>query len=112
MCFILACFDFPGAIKSAWGAISDEIDDISWELLNRPQVPQNPGHATAASLTSRALGLLVRMTRMHDLGLAQLCFDSQDINLPYSAQEHEGAYGGLEDLSPSLNSQVDYRICT
>ncbi|KAJ3509539.1 hypothetical protein NLJ89_g5173 [Agrocybe chaxingu] len=68
VCFILASFNYPGAIKLAWGRMADEMDDSTWELLN------GPGVGVAENETSRTLGMLVRMTRLHDLGLAQLCF--------------------------------------
>ncbi|KAH6911935.1 hypothetical protein BKA70DRAFT_1265951 [Coprinopsis sp. MPI-PUGE-AT-0042] len=69
VCFILACFSFPAAIKSTWGRMADEIDDTAWELLNG----QGSGHQ---SKTGQSLGMIVKMTRLDDLGLAQLCFDS------------------------------------
>ncbi|TFK29070.1 hypothetical protein FA15DRAFT_664377 [Coprinopsis marcescibilis] len=99
VCFILASFKFAGAIKGAWGRMEDEIDDNVWGLLNTdPLVPvrQPPlssdshgakegtigrenGRAPAplggaTTTTAQSLGLVVRMTRLHDLGLAQLCF--------------------------------------
>ncbi|PPQ66861.1 hypothetical protein CVT24_008569 [Panaeolus cyanescens] len=109
MCFILACFDFPAAIKSAWGATSEEMDDITWELLNRPVVPLQPHQATAANLTSRSLGLLVRMTRMHDLGLTQLCFEPEDVAALLEAEQTLGTLNG--GRVPTMTSQIDTRIC-
>ena len=53
--------------------MADEMDDASWELLNGPGVDSAQGD------TSRALGMLVKMTRLHDLGLAQLCFDEAEV---------------------------------
>ncbi|KAL1741468.1 hypothetical protein HDZ31DRAFT_45387 [Schizophyllum fasciatum] len=66
VCFILAAFDYPGAIKSAWGAMAEEMDDATWELLN------SPSGGAPDDLLKAELGMLVRMTRLHDLGLAQL----------------------------------------
>jgi len=53
--------------------MADEMDDTSWELLNGPGVDSAQGD------TCRTLGMLVKMTRLHDLGLAQLCFDEAEV---------------------------------
>lgn len=71
MCFILASFNQcdPRTTKAAWGHTAEEIDDASWAILNG-----------ASSLlvsdqdAANALVMLVRMTRLDDLGLTQLCF--------------------------------------
>lgn len=44
------------------------MDDDAWNLLN------GPGDGTTQSDLSQGLGMLVKMTRLDDLGLAQLCF--------------------------------------
>lgn len=67
VCFIVACFNYPGAIRSAWGCMEEELDDHTWELLNGPAENQATGNV------GLGLGMLVKMTRLHDLGLAQLC---------------------------------------
>ncbi|KAJ6542712.1 hypothetical protein B0H19DRAFT_1222017 [Mycena capillaripes] len=77
VCFILASYNYPAAIKSAWGHTADEMSDEAWTLLN------SAGSGNASSSVSVGLGMLVRMTRLHDLGLAQLClpdveFDESD----------------------------------
>ncbi|KAF9006962.1 hypothetical protein BDQ17DRAFT_1238553 [Cyathus striatus] len=64
---ILASFSHSNAIKSAWGRTADEMDDETWDLLNSPRRDTNLGKV------SHALSMLVKMTRLHDLGLAQLC---------------------------------------
>ena len=43
------------------------MDDVSWALLNAP-----PENKTQSDI-GLELGMLMRMTRLHDLGLAQLC---------------------------------------
>ena len=48
--------------------MADEMDDLTWDLLN------GPGEGPAPGDIGRTLGMLVKMTRLHDLGLAQLCF--------------------------------------
>ncbi|TFK37608.1 hypothetical protein BDQ12DRAFT_652665 [Crucibulum laeve] len=87
VCFILASFNYPGAIKSAWGRTADEMDDTTWELLNAPHLQPNKGMDLQSKGNkmkdgadeSRALGMLVKMTRLHDLGLAQLCFGEEEL---------------------------------
>lgn len=74
VCFVLASFTFPDAIKGAWGKMAEDIDDISWEILNAPGSVQPRNQSD----TSAALGMIVRMTRLHDLGLAQLCFGEEE----------------------------------
>ncbi len=71
----MALFNYPSAIKSAWGATADEMDESTWDLLNGPE------DALTNTEESRALGMLVKMTRLHDLGLAQLCFDSDETSI-------------------------------
>ncbi|KAL1731439.1 hypothetical protein EV714DRAFT_271676 [Schizophyllum commune] len=97
VCFILAAFDYPGAIKSAWGAMAEEMDEEAWEMLNAPASNGfNPlgngggdggddgGHESEDDHLKAALGMLVRMTRLHDLGLAQL------LCMPEEGGEEEG----------------------
>ncbi|KAF5325593.1 hypothetical protein D9611_000841 [Ephemerocybe angulata] len=74
VCFVLASFAFPGAIKGAWGKMAEDIDDTAWELLNAPDTAQTRNQSD----TSAALGMVVRMTRLHDLGLGQLCFSPEE----------------------------------
>lgn len=85
---MLASFNYPGAIKSAWGRKADEIDDVAWELLN------GPGASAAQGEVGQALGMLVKMTRLHDLGLAQLCFGDESHTLLDSAEDW------LDDVDP------------
>ena len=84
VCFILASFNFPNAIKSAWGRTADEMDDLSWDMLNTPEF-------TTEGAVGQALGMLVKMTRLHDLGLAQLCFDDEE--------EEDDLFEGIEHLA-------------
>ena len=73
VCFILASFNHPGAIKSTWGRTSDEISSETWDMLNAPA--QSHGGVRALGL-----GLLVKMTRLEDLGLDQLCLPDVDFD--------------------------------
>ncbi|PFH47449.1 hypothetical protein AMATHDRAFT_152048 [Amanita thiersii Skay4041] len=84
LCFVLASFNYPGAIRQAWGCMVDEIDDETWEVLNSHGVGNTTGKVGAA------LSMVVKMTRLHDLGLSQLCFNhdlvdgvsEDDLDLP------------------------------
>ena len=81
VCFILASFNYPGAIKSAWGNTAEDMDDRTWALLNSPGEGQMHGDI------SSGLSMLVKMTRLHDLGLAQLCLP--DVDFHESGDEEE-----------------------
>ncbi|KAI0632833.1 hypothetical protein C8Q77DRAFT_848994 [Trametes polyzona] len=63
VCFILAAYNYPGAIRSTWGRMAEELDDATWDLLG-----------AAPRANDLGLGMLLKMTRCHDLGLAQLFF--------------------------------------
>ncbi|KAA1466804.1 hypothetical protein DENSPDRAFT_831689 [Dentipellis sp. KUC8613] len=71
LCFILASFHCPGAIRSTWGRMAEELDDATWRQLNSP---------APKSQSDLGLSMLLKMTRLHDLGLAQLCTPEVDID--------------------------------
>ena len=66
MCFAMASVGFAEAAQSAWGHTGDEMSDSSWAVLNRVVV---------GGELRQTLGLVVTMTRLHDLGLLELCFE-------------------------------------
>jgi hypothetical protein len=70
VCFILASFEYPSAIKTTWGRTADEIDDFTWGLLNGPGDGQG----------DKRLSLLLKMARLPDLGLGQLCLPDIDFD--------------------------------
>ncbi|KAF9075781.1 hypothetical protein BDP27DRAFT_1211948 [Rhodocollybia butyracea] len=76
LCFILASFNQcdPRTTKAAWGHTANEMDDASWEVLNGASYLL----ASEGQDAVKALVMIVRMTRLEDLGLAQLCFP--DVN--------------------------------
>ncbi|KAJ3818803.1 hypothetical protein F5880DRAFT_1490764 [Lentinula raphanica] len=78
MCFILASFNQcdPRTTKAAWGHTAHEIDDESWAILNGSSALLF-GEGSSQNV-AKALVMIVRMTRLDDLGLAQLCFP--DVN--------------------------------
>ncbi|KAH7921140.1 hypothetical protein BV22DRAFT_1132543 [Leucogyrophana mollusca] len=86
VCFILASFDYPGAIKTTWGNMAEEIDDYTWELLN------GPGEGRG----DMGLSMLLKMARLDDLGLGQLCLPDVD-------------FGSDED-NPSNHSRHQERV--
>ncbi|KAG7087628.1 hypothetical protein E1B28_013576 [Marasmius oreades] len=77
ICFILASVAQcdPLSIKATWGHTADEIDDKSWS-----QISQSPDDIKSSNF--RELTMVLRMTRLHDLGLRQLCFPDLDLDKP------------------------------
>ncbi|CDO70416.1 hypothetical protein BN946_scf184999.g57 [Trametes cinnabarina] len=79
ICFILASYNYPGAIRSTWGRMAEELDDATWDLLGAPHTPQ--------PVQDLGLGMLLKMTRCHDLGLGQLFFPNLDLEAEKSDGE-------------------------
>lgn len=84
VCFIVASFEYPSAIKTTWGRTADEMDDFTWDLLNGPGDGQG----------DKGLSLLLKMARLPDLGLGQLClpdidFDAEPEDRIYCRQNYE-----------------------
>ncbi|TEB21474.1 hypothetical protein FA13DRAFT_1819523 [Coprinellus micaceus] len=112
VCFVLASFLFQEAIKGAWGKMAEDIDDETWDLLNSPtcdlksllhasmheSLPTSDTKPRSKHDTSAALGMMVRMTRLHDLGLAQLLFGRDDDD-----EDEEEDSGGEEALDGELD---------
>ncbi|KAK1231278.1 hypothetical protein PQX77_005618 [Marasmius sp. AFHP31] len=81
ICFILASVAQcdPISIKSAWGHTADEIDDKSWSQISTSSAIGSPGF--------QELTMVLRMTRLGDLGLGQLCFPDLDLEGPPEEEE-------------------------
>lgn len=84
VCFIVASFEYPSAIKTTWGRTAEEIDDFTWDLLNGPGDGQG----------DKGLSLLLKMARLPDLGLGQLClpdidFEAEPADRIYCRQNYE-----------------------
>ena len=77
VCFILASYNYPGAIRSTWGRMAEELDDATWDLLDGPGQRAN----------DMGLGMLLKMTRCHDLGLGQLFFPELEFDSDETANE-------------------------
>jgi hypothetical protein len=73
ICFMLAAHRSPLAAKAAWGHMAEDLDDATWESLSESDYPRARSAPTTAGVTDVALAMLLKMTRLHDLGLAQLC---------------------------------------
>jgi hypothetical protein len=91
---MLAAYRVPAAAKAVWGRMAEHLDDETWELLGdaEPVPPQSV--QTGWGETGIGLGMLLKMTRLHDLGLAQLCVpelvaDEEDSDV-CCTQKHEG----------------------
>jgi hypothetical protein len=68
---MLASHRSPTAAKVAWGRMAEDLDDATWGLLDELELPRSAQMTpTEAGV---GLGMLLKMTRLHDLGLAQLC---------------------------------------
>ena len=68
---MLAAHRSPIAAKVAWGRMAEDLDDATWGLLDELEPPRSTQMTpTEAGV---GLGMLLKMTRLHDLGLAQLC---------------------------------------
>ncbi|PIL26062.1 hypothetical protein GSI_11816 [Ganoderma sinense ZZ0214-1] len=83
VCFILASYNYPGAIRSTWGRMAEELDDATWDLLDGPGQRAN----------DMGLGMLLKMTRCHDLGLGQLFFPDLEFDSDETANEDDEGMG-------------------
>jgi hypothetical protein len=64
--------------------MAEDLDDATWELLDRAR-PVRPEIGTEKNMASVGLAMLLKMTRLHDLGLAELCMpelvtDDEDVH--------------------------------
>ncbi|KAF8263146.1 hypothetical protein EI94DRAFT_1665776 [Lactarius quietus] len=75
ICFILAASCTPAIAEVTLGRMAEDLDDATWELLDRARpLSLAQGEIGAEKNAARAgLAMLLKMTRLHDLGLAQLC---------------------------------------
>ncbi|OCH88509.1 hypothetical protein OBBRIDRAFT_795199 [Obba rivulosa] len=99
VCFILAAYNYPSAIKSTWGRVAEELDDETWRLLDGPGTQQN----------DIGLGMLVKMTRCHDLGLGQLLFPDMDMDSDETCGDGDGGWenpGGQEKTDAVIPSDT------
>jgi hypothetical protein len=93
LCYLLVAHDYPGAIRSTFGRRAEDISDEVWEELN------GPGSGADDKM---GLGMLLKMTRCHDMGLEQLIFSSvpKAIAIPCGSIGQNGEGDGL---SPDLD---------
>ncbi|KAJ8472945.1 hypothetical protein ONZ51_g8185 [Trametes cubensis] len=95
VCFILAAYNYPGAIRSTWGRMAEELDDATWDLLDAPHGPN--------AVQDLGLGMLLKMTRCHDLGLGQLFF-------PYLELDREGSDEGSGEGSEETVREAEHAM--
>ncbi|KAI0789194.1 hypothetical protein C8Q75DRAFT_766936 [Abortiporus biennis] len=70
VCFILAAYNYPAAIRSTWGRMGEELSDEAWDAIEESSMKYN----------DNGLGMLLKMTRCHDLGLGQLFFPGEEFS--------------------------------
>ncbi|KAF9784674.1 hypothetical protein BJ322DRAFT_984588, partial [Thelephora terrestris] len=65
VCFVLASIKYPEAIRLIFGRSAAEMEEITWECLNAAA-------GTDVEPDDGGLSLILRMTRLDDLGLGEL----------------------------------------
>ncbi|KAH9837799.1 uncharacterized protein C8Q71DRAFT_808328 [Rhodofomes roseus] len=98
MCFVLAAFNYPGAIRSAWGRMAEELDAETWDLLDGP--------GTSAVQNDRGLGMLLKMTRCADLGLGEMFFPDEELPPEDDQGDYEEEYSDEEDYGVEVSRLV------
>ena len=76
LCYFLVAHNYPGAIRSTFGRRAEDISDEVWDELDGPG---------AGAEDRMGFGMLLKMTRCHDMGLEQLILPG--LNEPQTAQE-------------------------
>ncbi|TFK95717.1 hypothetical protein BDV98DRAFT_517099 [Pterulicium gracile] len=110
ICFIMASYSFPAAMKATWGRTADELDDDTWAMLNSPgSISGKPSDPSKAGEGDPFLGLIVRMTRLADLGLAQMLFPGEAMEQgddQWEGEEEERGKSKREEVV-DLSDEVD-----
>jgi len=65
VCFVVASSNYPEAVRLIFGRSAGEMEEITWEYLNM---------AGGGGRDDGGLSMMLRMTRLDDLGLGQLLF--------------------------------------
>ncbi|KAI0076476.1 hypothetical protein K474DRAFT_1645008 [Panus rudis PR-1116 ss-1] len=94
ICFILAAFNYPAAISSTFGRMAEDLTDDTWELLD--------AKSGNGGVNDMGLGMLLKMTRCHDLGLGQLFFPELELD-----SEPEEQLDDSEDAWTDVDSEVE-----
>ena len=81
---MLAAHRSPIAAKVAWGRMAEDLDDATWESLDEAEPPRK--EQMMPNVPGVGLPMLLKMTRLHDLGLAQLCVPDLDVDEDISGQ--------------------------
>ena len=85
---MLVAYAYPAAIRSTWGRMADELSDATWAELDVP-----PGHGDVLGF-----GMFLKMSRCHDLGLAQLFFPDEDMDEEGDEESEGDGRNGLDGL--------------
>jgi hypothetical protein len=96
---MLAAYRSPIAAKAAWGRMAEDLDDATWESLDESEPPRSA--RTMPDVAGVGLGMLLKMTRLHDLGLAQLCVPDL-----VSDEDGSGRFTRKQQDSEGRRSQV------
>lgn len=89
---MLAAHRSPIAAKVAWGRMAEDLDDATWGLLDELEPPRSTQMTPPEA--GVGLGMLLKMTRLHDLGLAQLCVPDLVPDEDFSGQKEREAVTG------------------
>lgn len=89
---MLAAHRSPIAAKVAWGRMAEDLDDATWGLLDELEPPRSTQMTPPEA--GVGLGMLLKMTRLHDLGLAQLCVPDLVPDEDFSGQNEREAVTG------------------
>lgn len=97
-------------MKATWGRTADELDDDTWAMLNSPgSISGKPSDPSKAGEGDPFLGLIVRMTRLADLGLAQMLFPGEAMEQgddQWEGEEEERGKSKREEVV-DLSDEVD-----
>ncbi|KAI9461920.1 hypothetical protein BJY52DRAFT_1257588 [Lactarius psammicola] len=97
ICFFLASSCTPAIAEVTLGRMAEDLEDATWELLDRagPTRSVKEEVGVEASVASVGLTMLLKMTRLHDLGLAQLCIPElvidEDVH-PTQTRQDQGKF--------------------
>ncbi|KAI0342528.1 hypothetical protein BDW22DRAFT_1484736 [Trametopsis cervina] len=94
LCYLLVAHAYPGAMRSAFGRRAEDISDEAWAELDRPLV--SVGIGEEAGKDAMGLGMLLKMSRCHDMGLGQLMFPEGASGASEGAGEGEGEWDSGE----------------
>jgi hypothetical protein len=66
----MASINYPEAIRLIYGIMAEDMEEVTWDFLD----------TAGDGRHDEGFSMLLRMTRLHDLGLAQLCLPDVQFN--------------------------------